>query len=68
MTDEPPRTGDETFVLRINASNTMDQVFQRFLMHYTPFGFQSRMDQLEYHPLPYLPKPSYCSSSPGASG
>ena len=57
MTDEPPRTGDETFVLRINASNTMDQVFQRFLMHYTPFGFQSRMDQLEYHPLPYLPKP-----------
>ncbi len=57
MTDSKPKLSDETFVLRTNAGDAMDQVFHRFLMHYTPFGFQSQSAQLEYHPLPYRPKP-----------
>lgn len=47
---------EETFIVpqqedRINA------IFERFLIYYTPFGFQTRVDDVAYHALPYKPGP-----------
>ncbi len=56
MSDEPPKSSDETFVIPAGASSAMDRIYNRFMAHYTPFGFQQRGSQVQYHPLPYKPE------------
>ena len=47
---------EETFVLRGGAA-TEQAIYDRFMAHYTPFGFQQRADEITYHPMPYKPEP-----------
>lgn len=55
----PPEVsgGDETFVLPMGVAQAIDTIYNRFLAHYTPFGFQPRGEEVKYHPLPYKPEP-----------
>ncbi|MGF1505685.1 MAG: FHA domain-containing protein [Chloroflexi bacterium] len=48
---------DETFILPKGAENNpLNMIYERFLSHFTPFGFQRRDEDIVYHPLPYVPK------------
>lgn len=51
----PDRGGDETYILPINASDPMKVIFERFMSHHTPFGFEKSAADLTYHPMPYRP-------------
>lgn len=60
MSDEPDfydEESEKTFVIPLNLGDPMKQVYNRFMAHYTPFGFQHRDDEIEFHPLPYKPGP-----------
>jgi hypothetical protein len=56
MTDDFNDRSDETFILPAGAVGAMDKIFGLFMAHFTPFGFQSRDQVIEYHPLPYKPE------------
>jgi len=49
--------GDETFILPMGVAQAIDAIYNRFMAHYTPFGFQPRGEEIKYHPLPYKPEP-----------
>ena len=54
--DKQPRM-DETFVLPKGAAfDPLNQIYDRFLAHYTPFGFQKRDEDLVFHPMPFIPE------------
>ncbi len=55
MTHDIPDAGDETNIIPSSASDPLKMVFERFMAHYTPFGFQARSDEVEFHPMPYVP-------------
>jgi hypothetical protein len=46
---------DETFIVSVSPAVRMDQIFSRFLAQHTPFGFESSVEDIAYHPLPYKP-------------
>ncbi|HLV45351.1 MAG TPA: FHA domain-containing protein [Aggregatilineales bacterium] len=48
---------DETFIVAAGQADRLNAIFERFLAFHTPFGFQSQVDKLVYHPLPYKPAP-----------
>jgi hypothetical protein len=62
MTDEHDNNEDElrmdeTFVLPKGAAfDPLNQIYDRFLAHYTPFGFQKRDEDLVFHPMPFIPE------------
>ncbi|HOA22789.1 MAG: FHA domain-containing protein [Aggregatilineales bacterium] len=47
---------EETFIVS-QQEDRINTIFERFLMYYTPFGFQTRVDDVVYHALPYKPGP-----------
>lgn len=53
--DKTRHLNEETYVFSGQQSDRINAIFDRFLDHYTPFGFQSRVDGLKYYPLPYEP-------------
>jgi hypothetical protein len=48
-------SNDETFIVSVSPAIRMDQIFSRFLAQHTPFGFESSVEDIAYHPLPYKP-------------
>jgi hypothetical protein len=61
MSDEPskshePTDREETYVVPLDANELMETVFDRFMAHYTPFGFHARSEDVTYRPLPYEPE------------
>lgn len=48
---------DETFIVAAGQADRLNAIFERFLAFHTPFGFQSQVDKLVYHALPYKPAP-----------
>ncbi len=48
-------SSDETFIVSVSPAIRMDQIFSRFLAQHTPFGFESSVEDIAYHPLPYKP-------------
>lgn len=57
MSDDHEMSTDETFIIGKGAASSMQEIFDRFMTNFSPFGFQSRHDNLEYHPIPYKPDP-----------
>lgn len=58
MSEEEKRNEEGTHVLPLNAGNVMDTIYNRFMAHFTPFGFQGSQDDVDFHPLPYKPEAS----------
>jgi hypothetical protein len=46
---------EETFVVPVSPAARMDRIFSHFLAQHTPFGFESNVEDIAYHPLPYKP-------------
>lgn len=54
MTDQE-YVNEETYVIPIKAGDVISTIFDRFMAHYSPFGFQSPQADIVYHALPYTP-------------
>ncbi|MBN1430343.1 MAG: FHA domain-containing protein [Anaerolineae bacterium] len=54
MTDDS-QSNQETSIIRGNASDPLNTIFERFMANYTPFGFHVQSEQVGYHALPYKP-------------
>lgn len=50
-----PDSNDETYIVSVSPVTRMNQIFNRFLAQHMPFGFQSSVADMAYHPLPYKP-------------
>ncbi|NDJ54448.1 MAG: FHA domain-containing protein [Chloroflexi bacterium] len=61
MSSEIPPIDDEetdaTYVMPAGASDPIMTVYNRFMAHVTPFGFQAQREDLTYVALPYEPEP-----------
>ena len=63
MSDKPKNDGEnkldmsETYVIReSNALDAIKTVFERFMSHQMPFGFNAQTEPDTYHALPYKPE------------
>lgn len=50
------RGREETFIIS-SRDNPVEMIFNRFTAYYTPFGFHTVDDEIQYHALPYRPEP-----------
>jgi hypothetical protein len=48
----------ETSIIKGSALDPLNTIFERFMANKTPFGFQVRQSEQEYHPIPYKPNPA----------
>lgn len=50
------RVGEDTYVIPKGAEqNPLNIIYDRFLAHFTPFGFERNERDVTFHPLPYKP-------------
>jgi hypothetical protein len=58
MSDDPPnkRKNEETFIIPKNMFNPVDMIYNRFMQHHKPFGFQTSDSEIVFHPMPYAPE------------
>jgi hypothetical protein len=56
--DEDVPSRNQTTIIQSNMRNSsIGTIYSRFVAHHTPFGFQSREETVEFHPMPYRPEP-----------
>jgi hypothetical protein len=55
--NDQEKADESTFIIPAESSDPIGTIFDRFTAHYTPFGFQSRDETIDYYPLPYKPEP-----------
>lgn len=46
---------EKTIISSKYLDSSVGIIFSRFIAHHTPFGFQTRDEQVEFHPMPYKP-------------
>lgn len=47
---------ETTFITGKDAVSSMQAIFERFMTNYSPFGFQTRNEDVAFHPIPYKPE------------
>jgi FHA domain-containing protein len=57
MPDDDAPNPQETSIIRGSAIDPLNSIFEKFMSQHTPFGFHTRQDSLEFHPIPYVPEP-----------
>jgi hypothetical protein len=56
--DEELPSRNQTTIIQSNMlDSSIGTIYSRFVAHHTPFGFQSREETVEFHPMPYRPEP-----------
>lgn len=55
--DQGEQKDESTYIIPAESSDPIGTIFDRFTAHYTPFGFQSREETIEYYAMPYKPEP-----------
>lgn len=56
-TPDEPKPDETTVIASMPQDSSIGTIYSRFIAHHTPFGFQSRDESVQFHPLPYKPEP-----------
>lgn len=55
---EEQKPEEETTIISSNLlDSSVGTIYSRFIAHHIPFGFQTRDEEVEFHPMPYKPEP-----------
>jgi len=57
MPDDDAPNPMETSIIKGNAIDPLNSIFEKFMASHTPFGFTPQQDELVFHPIPYVPEP-----------
>jgi hypothetical protein len=55
--DDSKRAEETTVIASSPPDSSIGTIYSRFIAHHTPFGFQSRDESVQFHPMPYKPEP-----------